>query len=237
MSKKIKIGISSCLIGENVRYDGGHRRDSYLSDNLGNYVKWVPVCPEVEFGLATPREPMRLMGSPDAPRLVTISTGIDHTDGMQEWAESRIKKLEREDLCGFVFKSRSPSSGYREVKVYSSKGMPVMRGRGIFAAAFLRHFPDMPVEDEERLNDSMLRENFVERIFIYHRWKRFIKEGSTIDGLVSFHTEHKLILMSHSRKHYTLLSRLVADAKQQKKKLLLKQYISLLMEGMRRIEE
>ncbi len=169
MKKKIKIGISSCLIGENVRYDGGHGRDSYLSDTLVNYVKWVPVCPEVEYGLSTPREPMRLIGNPDAPRLVTISTGIDHTDGMQEWAEDRIKKLEREDLCGFVFKSRSPSSGYRDVKVYSSKGVPVMSGRGIFAAAFLMHFPDIPVEDEERLNDPMLRENFVERIFIYSR--------------------------------------------------------------------
>ena len=237
MKGKMKIGISSCLLGEKVRYDGGHKRDSYLSDTLGNYVKWVPVCPEVEYGLPTPREPMRLMGKPDSPRLVTIRTGIDHTDGMQKWAERRIKKLEREDLCGFVFKSRSPSSGYRKVKIYSSKGMPVMSGRGIFAAAFLRHFPDIPAEDEGRLNDPRLRENFIERIFIYNRWKRFIKEDSTVNGLISFHTEHKLILMSHSLKHYTRLGRLVADAERQKKKPLLKQYISLLMEGLRRIEE
>ncbi len=173
--KKIKIGISSCLIGENVRYDGGNRHDSYLNDTLAKHVKWVPVCPEVEYGLPVPREPMRLTGNPDAPRLVTIDTGIDHTDGMQEWAERRLKKLEKEDLCGFVFKSRSPSSGYRDVKVFSSKGIPAMSGRGIFAAAFLRHFPDIPVEDEERLKDPRLREHFIERIFSYNKWKQLIE--------------------------------------------------------------
>jgi len=235
--KKINIGISSCLLGKNVRYDGGHRRNSYLGDTLAKYVRWVPVCPEVEYGLPIPREPMRLMGNPGAPRLVTIRSGIDHTDGMQEWAEKRIKELEREELCGFIFKSRSPSSGYRDVKVYSSKGIPVMNGRGIFAASFISHFNDLPVVDEERLNYPRQRENFMERISIYNKWKRFIKEDSTVNGLASFHKEYKLMLMSNSRKHYALLNRLVADAEQEKKGPLFKQYISLFMEGMMLIEK
>jgi uncharacterized protein YbgA (DUF1722 family)/uncharacterized protein YbbK (DUF523 family) len=235
MKNKIRIGISSCLLGENVRYDGGHKRDRYLTDILGKYVEWVPVCPEVEYGLPIPREAMRLTGNPDAPRLVARKSGVDHTDGMLKWAEKRLTKLEKEGLCGFIFKSRSPSSGYKGVKVYSSSGMPSMKGQGIFAGAFLRRFPLVPVEDEGRLNDAQLRENFIERIFVFHRWKRFLKSGSRMKELVSFHTEHKLLLMSHSQKHYTLLGRLVADTKRKQKEKLLHEYISQLMEALKLI--
>jgi uncharacterized protein YbgA (DUF1722 family)/uncharacterized protein YbbK (DUF523 family) len=235
LEEKIKIGISSCLLGEPVRYDGNHKQDPYLTDILGKYVEWVPVCPEVEYGLPIPREAMRLTGNPDAPRLVTRKTGVDHTEGMQTWAWKKLKDLEKHNLCGFIFKSRSPSSGYKGVKVYSSSGMPSMKGRGIFAGAFLRHFPLVPVEDEGRLNDAVLRENFIERIFVFNRWIRFRKEGSPIKELVSFHTDHKLLLMSHSQKHYTLLGRLVADTKKQEKERLLNEYIGQLMEGLKLI--
>jgi uncharacterized protein YbgA (DUF1722 family)/uncharacterized protein YbbK (DUF523 family) len=235
MNEKIKIGISSCLLGENVRYDGGHKRDRYLTDILGKYVQWVPVCPEVEYGLPIPREAMRLTGNPDMPHLVTRKTGVEHTEGMLKWAEKRLTQLEKEDLCGFIFKSRSPSSGYKGVKVYSSSGMPSMKGQGIFAHAFLRHFPLIPVEDEGRLNDAKLRENLIERIFVFQRWKSFIKAGSRVKDLISLHTEHKLLLMSHSQKHYTLLGRLVADTKKQEKEKFLHDYISQLMEGLKLI--
>ena len=123
--EKIKLGISSCLLGEKVRYDGGHKRDHFLSDTLGAYVDWVPVCPEVESGLPVPREAMRLEGDPEAPRLVTIRSGVDHTSRMRQWANKKIEVLASENLCGFVFKSRSPSSGMRGVKIYSPEGMPV----------------------------------------------------------------------------------------------------------------
>jgi uncharacterized protein YbbK (DUF523 family) len=169
--EKIRLGISSCLLGEKVRYDGGHKLDHYLKETIGQYVQWFPVCPEVEYGLPVPREAMRLVGDAGAVRLVTTNTGTDHTEGMKKWAGRRLTELEREDLCGFIFKSGSPSSGMRGVKVYNLSGVPVHRGVGIFAGAFMERFPLIPVEDEERLEDPALRENLLERVFVYRRWK------------------------------------------------------------------
>jgi uncharacterized protein YbbK (DUF523 family) len=134
--EKIRIGISACLLGENVRYDGGHRHDPYLTDSLGRYFDWVPVCPEVEYGLGVPREPMRLEGDPEAPRLLTIRTRIDHTEGMLAWAAGKLDVLAGEDLCGFIFKEKSPSSGMAAVKVYNEAGVAGGKGVGIFAGAF-----------------------------------------------------------------------------------------------------
>lgn len=212
MEQKIKIGISSCLLGEKVRYDGGHKLDRYLRDTLGQFVTWVPVCPEVECGLTVPREAMRLVGSPESPRLVTIHTGVDYTDRMLIWAESMLKKLESLDICGFIFKSRSPSSGMQGVKVYTPKGMPNHKGVGIFAKAFMERFPAIPVEDDGRLHDPLLRENFIERVFVYNRWKNLLKENPTVQGLINFHTDHKLLIMAHSPKHLRILGKHVAEA-------------------------
>jgi uncharacterized protein YbbK (DUF523 family) len=167
--EKIRIGISACLLGQNVRYDGGHRHDRYITDTLGHWFDWVPVCPEVEYGLGVPREAMRLVGDPENPRLVTIKTRIDHTDGMLAWAAGRLADLAREDLCGFIFKDHSPSSGMAAVKVYGATGTAVEKGVGIFAGAFMRRFPLLPVEEDGRLNDPLLRGNFIERIFAYRR--------------------------------------------------------------------
>jgi uncharacterized protein YbbK (DUF523 family) len=171
MDQKIKLGISSCLLGEKVRHDGGHKLDHYLKDTLGQFVDWTPVCPEVECGLSVPREAMHLTGTPDAPRLVTVRTGSDYTDQMQLWARHRLTELEEEGLCGFILKSRSPSSGMRGVKVYNTSGTPSTFGVGIFARAFMEHFPLMPVEDEDRLHDFPLREIFVEKIFVFKGWR------------------------------------------------------------------
>ena len=165
--EKIPIGISTCLLGENVRYNGGHALDRFLRDTLGKYVHYVPVCPEVECGLAIPREAMRLAGDPGQPRLVTSRTGIDHTDRMEAWAHKRVAELDTEEICGFIFKSDSPSSGMERVKVYDSKGMPRKIGVGLFARIFMEHFPLTPVEEDGRLHDPILRENFIERIFTY----------------------------------------------------------------------
>jgi len=230
--EKIKLGISSCLLGEKVRYDGGHKLDHFLADTLGNYVTWVPVCPEVESGLPVPREAMHLVGDPKAPRLVTIRTGIDHTSRMKRWANSKVAALKREELCGFVFKSRSPSSGMRGVKIYTELGMPYATGSGIFAHAFMRGFPLLPMEDEGRLHDPAIRQNFIERIFVFKRWQEFKKGGGTAGALVSFHTEHKLLMMSHSQKHYGVLGKIVAGAKKAKRDALHQQYITTLMDGL-----
>jgi len=233
--EKIKIGVSSCLLGEKVRYDAGHKLDRYITDTLGLYFEWEPVCPEVEYGLPIPREPMRLVGDPNSPRLKTIRTGVDHTEGMLKWAEKRLGELEKKELCGFIFKSRSPSSGMEGVKVYTVSGMPSQRGVGIFGRAFKQKFPVTPVIDDGRLHDPGLRENFIERVFVYSRWKEFIERGGLIRDLLAFHTEHKLLILSHSPKHFSALGQLVAKSKQYKPEDLKVEYIRLLMEGLRLI--
>ena len=230
---KIKIGISSCLLGEKVRYDAGHKLDRYITDTLGQYFEWVTVCPEVEYGLPVPREPMRLVGDPDSPRLITIRTGIDHTEGMLKWAEGKLKEIEKEELCGFIFKSRSPSSGIGGVKVYTLSGMPSQRGIGLFGRAFMNKFPVIPVIDDGRIHDPGLRENFIERVFVYKRWQEFIKKGGFIRDLVAFHTEHKLLILSHSPKYFSVLGRLIAKPKHYKPEDLNAEYVNLLMECLR----
>jgi uncharacterized protein YbgA (DUF1722 family)/uncharacterized protein YbbK (DUF523 family) len=231
-SEKIRLGISSCLLGEKVRYDGGHKLDHFLADTLGSYIDWVPVCPEVESGMSVPREAMHLVGDPEAPRLVTTRSGVDHTSRMRQWANKKVTALAAADLCGFVFKSRSPSSGMRGVKIYSPEGIPVSTGSGIFAKAFQDRFPLLPVEDEGRLHDPSLRENFIERIFVYKRWREFRSSDRTIGGLVSFHTSHKLLIMAHSPRHYAALGKLVADAKKYRRDELFERYVTTLMEGL-----
>ena len=165
---KIRLGISSCLLGERVRYDGGHKHDAYLTDTLGQCVQWVPVCPEVECGLPVPREAMRLESDPASPRLVTIRTYVDQTERMLFWARWRVEELAAQDLCGFVFKANSPSCGRECVPVYDARGMAQEIGVGLFARTFIERFPLLPVEDEGRLHDPALRENFIERIFRNH---------------------------------------------------------------------
>jgi len=162
--ERYKIGISTCLLGRNVRYDGGHRYDRELIEALGRCCDWVPVCPEVEYGLPVPREAMRLTGNPAAPRLVVIATGIDHTEGMLAWAAGRIAALRNDGLCGFIFKSRSPSSGMAGVKVYDGNGNIIGTSAGLFAASLMRTFPNLPVEEDERLHDRAVREAFLERV-------------------------------------------------------------------------
>ena len=233
MDDKIKLGISSCLLGEKVRYDGGHKLDHYLKETLGQYVDWVPVCPEVEYGLSVPREAMHLAETEEGPRLVTSRTGVDHTDGMRRWAGQRLNELENEGLCGFIFKSRSPSSGMRGVKVYKPSGIPVRTGVGIFAEEFMERFPFMPVEDDGRLQDPALRENFIERVFVFRRWKKFQGSRAKIKDLVSFHTDHKLLVLSHSIRHYRTLGSMVAAAKQYKPEKLYSEYIWNLVEGLK----
>jgi uncharacterized protein YbgA (DUF1722 family)/uncharacterized protein YbbK (DUF523 family) len=230
--EKIKLGISSCLLGENVRYDGGHKLDRFLTDTLGQYVEYVSVCPEMECGLGIPRESMHLEGDPDSPRLVTTYTKKDMTDRLVGWAWKRIKELEKEDLYGFIFKSNSPSSGMERVKVYNEKGMPVKKGVGMFARIFMEHFPLLPVEDEGRLHDPKLRDNLIERIFALKRWRGVLERKESRGSVVDFHTRHKLLILSHSPKYYQTMGKLVAKAKDLPLKELYQKYQTLLMESL-----
>ncbi|MBT8406406.1 MAG: DUF523 and DUF1722 domain-containing protein [Deltaproteobacteria bacterium] len=233
MEEKIRIGLSTCLLGENVRYDGGHKRDRFVTDTLGQFLEFVPVCPEMECGLGVPRESMRLVGDPESPRLVTNRTKIDHTERMVDWARNRVKELEKENLCGFIFKSNSPSSGMERVRVYSEKGMPERKGVGMFARIFMDHFPLLPVEEDGRLHDIRLRENFIERIFALKRWREIMGNKRSRGKLVTFHTQHKLLLLSHSPKHAGAMGKLVAKAKHLPQGELYSAYQDLLMQALK----
>ena len=208
-----RVGISACLLGDEVRFDGGHKRDSFLTDVLGPHVEWVRVCPEVEVGMGTPRETLRLVRDGSGPvRMLTTRTGIDHTEAMQRWSRRRLEELAGEDLSGYVLKKDSPSCGMERVKVFGRGGMPQRNGRGLYAAALLERFPNLPVEEEGRLSDPILRENFIERVFACQRLRRFFAPRWTAGGLVAFHTAHKMTLLSHSTTRYRRLGQIVAAA-------------------------
>lgn len=228
---KLTIGVSSCLLGNEVRYDGGHKHDRYITETLGRYLSFVPVCPEVECGLPIPREAMRLVGEVDRPQLVTNKTGVDHTDRMLTWARKKVVELEKENLCGFIFKNRSPSSGMERVKVYDGNNVPRAVGVGIFARAFKDHFPLLPTEEEGRLHDPLLRENFIEQLFVYQRWRE-VADAPTAAKLISFHTTHKLLLMAHSEKHTREMGRLMAQAGSLDLDTFIERYQELLMAAM-----
>jgi len=228
-----RIGVSSCLLGEKVRFDGGHKRDHFLTDTFGQFVDWVPVCPEVECGLPVPRESMHLAGDPEAPRLVTTKTNEDMTARMKQWARGRLKELDNEELSGFVFKSKSPSSGMERVKVYGSSGMPRKVGVGIFARAFMDAFPLTPVEEEGRLHDANIRENFVERVFAMERLRKLVKGRASRRELVEFQARHKLQLMAHSPKLQKETGRLIARVAEFRPRELYRQYAELFAEALK----
>jgi len=173
----IRIGISACLLGQKVRYDSRHKQDHYITDTLGCFFQWVPLCPEVEYGLPVPREPMHLIDDPASLRLITIHTGIDHTDGMKKWTEDRLDRLAQEGLYGFIFRSRSPSCGIRSVEIYTKYGTQIKKGAGIFAAAFIQRFPLVPVVDDDDLKDQILRESFIERISLLSGQQELFEKG------------------------------------------------------------
>lgn len=209
---RIRLGIAKCLLGETVRYDGTHKLDRYLRDTLGRYVEWVPVCPEVECGMSTPREAVRLVGEREAPRLVGRKSGEDWTERMHAWADRRLAQLEDEDLCGYVFKYGSPSSGMARVKVYQDGGKVDYGGTGLWAGRVMDHFPDLPFEDDGRLNDPGIRENFISRVFTLKRWREAVADGRTPRALVDFHTRHKLLVMAHNVELYRAMGKLVSRA-------------------------
>ncbi len=230
----LRIGVSSCLLGTRVRYDGGHKRDEFLTGTLAPFVEWVPICPELELGLGVPREPIRLVGRAEAPRLVAERSGTDHTDAMRSYAERRVARLVDEDLSGYVTKKDSPSCGMERVRVHPARGGPPRRdGVGAFTRVLRERLPLLPVEEEGRLHDPALRESFVERIFAYARWKAALQGGMTRGRLVEFHTAHKLTLLAHSPSAYRRLGALVGGLRGRAIASVAAEYGAGLMEALR----
>ncbi len=234
METPIRIGISACLLGTKVRYDGGQQLDPLITETLGRFCEFVPVCPEAECGLGVPRETMRLVGDPRAPRLMTTQTGIDHTERMLSWSRHKVAELARQGLLGFIFKAKSPSSGMARVKVYpkATGGRPRRVGVGLFARVLMEELPLLPVEDEGRLHDLGLRENFCERLFAMQRW-RATKAKPTGQGLIAFHGRHKLQIMAHSVQHYREMGRLVARTEAKTLATLFAEYEAMLLAALR----
>lgn len=232
----IRVGISACVLGQKVRFDGGHKEDRFLTGTLAQFVEFVPVCPEVEVGMGTPRETVRLVRAEDGgTRMVAPKSGTDHTASMRRFSKRRARELDSLDLCGYVLKKGSPSCGMERVKVYEIKGMAQKNGRGVFAEALMEEFPLLPVEEDGRLNDPGLRDNFFVRLFAYRRLKNLFSSRWRGGDLVRFHTAEKLLLMGHDLKGYRDLGKLVADFKSHPRKQLAEEYGRVYMNSLRKI--
>lgn len=232
-SARIRIGISSCLLGQEVRFDGGHKHNGYITESLGQYFEYVPFCPEVAIGLGIPRPPIRLVRHGTAVEARGVKDpALDVTGKLAAYAGKVAAKLD--DVSGYILKKNSPSCGMERVKVYTPKGMPVATAPGVYAGALMDQLPELPFEEEGRLMDPVLRENFVERVFVYHRWQELVRDRLTAKGLVEFHTRHKYIVLAHDEKGYRALGRLVAGAGRSGLAALGRDYIRQLMAALRK---
>jgi len=231
--ERIRVGISSCLLGDTVRYDGGHKHNRYITKLLSGFFEFVSTCPEVAIGMGVPRPPIRLVGDPQSPRAVGIKDPtLDVTDALDTYAGASVEKVRL--LSGYIFKRGSPSCGMARVKVFGSKGARMSGGTGIFARRLIGEIPLMPVEEEAGLTDPALRENFIARVFVYRRWQAMTAAGITPAKLVEFHTRHKMLIRCHGTVAYAQLDRLAADAGAEVVEGLAGEYVALLMETLSR---
>ena len=229
---KIQIGISSCLLGEEVRYDGGHKRNVYITGTLSRYFDFKAICPEMAIGLGVPRPTIRLVDKGSGIRVVGVNeASLDVTDKLRAFSQDATTSLQT--LSGYILKKDSPSCGMERVRVYNSNDMPEKRGRGIFAETLINALPTLPVEEEGRLMDPVLRENFIERVFIYYRWQQLISSGLTANKLVEFHTQHKFNLLAHDETTYRQLGRMVAELNKDNLQAVANNYLDLLMTGLK----
>lgn len=231
---RVRIGVSSCLLGQEVRYNGGHKRDGFVAGALADFFDYVPVCPEVAIGLGIPRPPIRLVGDPAQPRAVgTDDPTLDVTDRLDAYARKQIPTLA--GISGYILKKDSPSCGMERVKVYRPNGgMAERKGVGIFASVLKTQMPELPMEEEGRLNDSVLRENFVARVYVYDRWQRLLSQGLASGRLIDFHSDHKYMVMAHSQAAYRRMGRMLADLRGVDLQAVGMMYFAELMEALRR---
>ncbi len=232
-TQKIPVGISSCLLGSEVRFNGGHKRDAYINGTLSEYFEFIPVCPEVAIGLGVPREPIRLVAEGETIRVVGVrDSQLDVTNQLTDYGRQTARRLP--DICGYILKKGSPSCGMERVKVYSPNGMPVTKSAGAFARALMDERPLLPIEEEGRLGDPMLRENFIERVFVYHRWQTTVATQPTPKTLVDFHSDHKYLILAHNQAAYRRMGKLVANAGKEPIEELADSYFHELMTALQR---
>jgi uncharacterized protein YbgA (DUF1722 family)/uncharacterized protein YbbK (DUF523 family) len=230
---KIQIGISSCLLGQEVRHDGGHKRNGYVLNTLSNYFEFRPLCPEMAIGMGVPRPPIRLVKNKGEIRLVgSRDSSLDVTDDMSRFSKQLVDQLD--DISGYILKKDSPSCGMTRVRIYNENGQPEKNGSGLFAGHLMKARPCLPVEEEGRLMDPVLRENFLERVFVYYRWQKLRAEGLNVRGLMDFHACHKFNLLAHNESIYRELGPLVATANTDNLDEIAEQYLKLLMQGMKK---
>ena len=235
MDEKINIGISSCLLGEKVRFDGSHKHERYLTGTLGEFFHWVPTCPEVAIGLPVPRPTIRLQSSEDGPRLIEPKAGTDLTDKMAKYARKRAKELQSSEIYGYILKSKSPSCGMARIKIYKGHGVrPATNGQGVFAKELGEVNPDLPIEEEGRLMDYVLRENWVRRVFAYYAFKNQVAKRPTVGKMVGFHSRYKFSILSHCEASYRELGQIVAGAKQKGALTASKEYQGIMMAAMKK---
>ncbi|MCG8046691.1 MAG: DUF523 and DUF1722 domain-containing protein [Candidatus Thiodiazotropha endolucinida] len=228
------IGVSACLLGHNVRYDGGHKRDRYIVEKLGKHMELLPICPEAAIGLGVPRPTIHLVGDIQQPRLVGVSDpNLDVTDKMKQFALKQVRELNH--ISGYILKKNSPSCGMERVKVYTETGQQCIRkGTGVFARVLMQQHPLLPIEEEGRLNDSVLKENFVNRVYVCHRWRKLQSTQMTPASLIAFHTEHKYLVMAHSQAAYQRLGKLVSNLPKKRLTKITDDYIQELMNTLKR---
>ncbi len=230
---KIEIGISSCLLGQEVRHDGGHKRNAWILNTLSSYFDFRPLCPELAIGMGVPRPTIRLIKQDNVIRLVgSKDPDLDITDEMNRFSDQAVKGLD--DLSGYILKKDSPSCGMERVRIYNEKGIPEKNGSGLFAARLMEAHPNLPIEEEGRLMDPVLRENFIERVFVYYRWQKLLHNGLTVKDLMEFHASHKFNLLAHNESIYRELGPLVAQATPENLETIAEQYINMLMKGMKK---
>ncbi|MGM0571419.1 YbgA family protein [Marinobacter sp.] len=231
---KIPVGISTCLLGKEVRHDGGHKHSRYCTEVLSRYFEFRSLCPELEAGLGVPRPAIHLRESGEGLQLVEVRQGTDHTAEMQGFIDQVMDSLA--DLRGYILMAKSPSCGMERIRIHNSDGNVVHRdGRGMFAEALIRNYPLMPVEEEGRLNDDQLRENFIERVFAYDDWMQNVAgERLTPQALIEFHTRHKFQLLAHSEQIYRQLGPMLGDLKSEPLANIADRYIHRFMEAMTR---
>ncbi|WP_194789893.1 YbgA family protein [Pseudomonas sp. UFMG81] len=232
---KPRLAISACLVGQNVRYNAGHKHSDLCHDVLGEHFEWLPLCPEMAIGLGVPRDPIRLVGNPDAPMVTGSRDGsFDLSGPLRAYGEQMADELD--DICGYVFMQKSPSCGLERVKVYQEDGHPArLGGRGAYAAAFCAQRPDLPVEEEGRLHDPVLRENFISRVYAYADWQQLLRQGLSRGALVRFHSRYKYLLMAHNPQAYRSLGKLLGGMTRADDPTTFgPRYFSLLMQALRR---